>query len=148
MDKKNKFLNKHQNPAILAKILLLVFAISLISLTYSCLNSNFERTEDGSFLISGSCIPFVFGNFYYLIGLIFLVIFFIYFSKDNFLKIPLYFSEFLLIIFGVYGLTIIQKAVSSTISWKFVVLNLILIFIISAILLDLREIFKDILEEE
>ena len=137
MDSK-KFNKKHSEFQLIQKGLLILFSIFLIYTAYPCLNT-------GGF---SECFVFSIGNFFYLIALLLILLFLKTFLRDNWIKVVYYLSEFLLVIFGIYGVIIIQKAIQSTLSWKFTLFNLILIFIIAAVLLDFRELFKDLLDSE
>lgn len=138
----NKFANKHQNPALPRKILLLILSLFLIIFAYPCLSSNLPKE------FNFPCIFFETTWFSYILASCVVVLFLITFIADNWKKLPYYLSEFLLIIFGIYGITIIQKAIQNQVSLKFTIFNLVLIFIIAAILLDFKELFEDLLEED
>lgn len=138
---KDKFVGKHSNPDIMRKIVLIVFSLFLISFAYPCLNSTLPKG------FNFPCFFFESTWVFYVIAAIIVLMFILIFIADNWKKIPYYLSEFFLIIFGIYGVVILQKAFQNQISFKFTLFNVILIFIISAILLDFREIFKDLLDE-
>lgn len=128
--------SKHNQPDIAWKLIILIFAIILLFFAYHLLNdSNLNlllALLNNSFLI-----------FTAIIFLFFIIIF----LKDNGFKLSYYLSEFFIVLFGIYGIIMIKDIFSSTTPFTlFKISTIILVFIILAILFDLKEISKSLYE--
>ena len=125
---------KHKNILIIYKLLILIVGVFFIIQFYPCLNSNGEE----------SCL--LYGPFY-LFAVILVLAFIFLFSFENWKKLVYYFVEFLIVVFGIYSLVIIQKALElGFLTELFRVLNLLIVFVVLTILFDLRKTISDVLE--
>jgi hypothetical protein len=132
----NLIKSKHNQPDIAQKTILLLFSMLLLFFAYPLLKD--QNLSPLVKILSGSFLMFT--------GIIFLIFLF-EFIKDNGFKLVYYLSEFFIILFGIYGIIMIKEIFSSTTPFTlFRISSMILIFMIAAILFDLREIFKSFYE--
>ena len=129
--------SKHNNPNIVKKFLVLISSIILLLLSYP-----FIKDSNLSPLLNLLKTNFI------LLALILIIWFLILFFKDNWIKILYYLTEFLWFMFVIYGAIIIKDIFSLGMVDGFRGFSLILVFVVSAILFDFKEILKSVYEDK